>query len=146
MIVEQKVREVLKLADRVYVLRNGRVSYSGTAGSLSDEAKLRQVTWEGIMTSRLPTSACPCNKSNYVEVERLGSMFLRIRCPACGSRYDAELEAEGGKVSIVGHLVNQKVVQAMSGDSILENLQRIEQMEANGEPLFPKRIVFYTQK
>jgi ABC-type branched-subunit amino acid transport system ATPase component len=30
-IVEQKVREVLKIADRVYVLRNGRVSFTGPA-------------------------------------------------------------------------------------------------------------------
>ena len=29
LVVEQKVREVLKIADRVYVLRNGRVSFSG---------------------------------------------------------------------------------------------------------------------
>jgi ABC-type branched-subunit amino acid transport system ATPase component len=27
--VEQKVREVLKIADRVFVLRNGLVSFSG---------------------------------------------------------------------------------------------------------------------
>lgn len=43
LIVEQKVREVLRIADRVYVLRNGRVSFSGTAESLRDEAKLRAV-------------------------------------------------------------------------------------------------------
>jgi branched-chain amino acid transport system ATP-binding protein len=28
-VVEQKVREVLKISDHVYVLRNGRVSFSG---------------------------------------------------------------------------------------------------------------------
>jgi branched-chain amino acid transport system ATP-binding protein len=43
LIVEQKVREVLKIAQRVYVLRNGVVSYAGSADSLKDEAKLRQV-------------------------------------------------------------------------------------------------------
>ncbi len=43
LIVEQKVREVLKIAQRVYVLRNGRVSFSGPASALSDDQKLRQV-------------------------------------------------------------------------------------------------------
>ena len=43
LIVEQKVREVLRIADRVYVLRTGRVSYSGSAEALKDESKLRQV-------------------------------------------------------------------------------------------------------
>ena len=42
-VVEQKVREVLKIADRVYVLRNGRVSFSGPATDLHDDAKLREV-------------------------------------------------------------------------------------------------------
>lgn len=43
LIVEQKVREVLKIADRVHVLKNGRVSYSGPAEFLRDESKLREV-------------------------------------------------------------------------------------------------------
>jgi branched-chain amino acid transport system ATP-binding protein len=43
LIVEQKVREVLKIADRVYVLRNGRVSFTGPAADLHDDAKLREV-------------------------------------------------------------------------------------------------------
>jgi branched-chain amino acid transport system ATP-binding protein len=43
LVVEQKVREALKIAHRVYVLRNGRVSFSGLAGELSDDAKLREV-------------------------------------------------------------------------------------------------------
>jgi branched-chain amino acid transport system ATP-binding protein len=43
LIVEQKVREALKIAHRVYVLRNGRVSFSGFADELSDDAKLREV-------------------------------------------------------------------------------------------------------
>jgi branched-chain amino acid transport system ATP-binding protein len=43
LIVEQKVREVLKIAQQVYVLRNGRVSFSGPAEALKDEARLRQV-------------------------------------------------------------------------------------------------------
>ena len=42
LIVEQKVREVLKVADRVYVLRNGRVSFTGPATDLHDDAKLRE--------------------------------------------------------------------------------------------------------
>jgi branched-chain amino acid transport system ATP-binding protein len=43
LIVEQKVREVLKIAQQVYVLRNGRVSFSGPAEALKDEATLREV-------------------------------------------------------------------------------------------------------
>jgi ABC-type branched-subunit amino acid transport system ATPase component len=43
LIVEQKVREVLKIAGRVYVLRNGRVSFTGPAEQLKDDAKLREV-------------------------------------------------------------------------------------------------------
>ena len=43
LIIEQKVREVLKIAQRVYVLRNGRVSFSGPAEALKDEAKLKEV-------------------------------------------------------------------------------------------------------
>ena len=43
LIVEQKVREVLKIAQRVYVLRNGQVSFSGPADSLKDEAALREI-------------------------------------------------------------------------------------------------------
>lgn len=42
LIIEQKVREVLKIAHRVYVLRNGRVSFSG-AKEVFDDAKLREV-------------------------------------------------------------------------------------------------------
>ena len=40
-IVEQKVREVLKVADRAYVFRNGKISYSGPSTSLEDENTLR---------------------------------------------------------------------------------------------------------
>lgn len=43
LIVEQKVREVLRIARRVYVLRNGLVSFSGLSESLTDEATLREV-------------------------------------------------------------------------------------------------------
>ena len=42
LVVEQKVREVLKIAHRVYVLRNGEVSFEGTAEAL-DDATLREV-------------------------------------------------------------------------------------------------------
>lgn len=43
LIVEQKVREVLKVAHRVYVLRMGRVSFAGPSEDLKDDAKLREV-------------------------------------------------------------------------------------------------------
>ena len=43
LIVEQKVREVLRIADRVYVLRNGAVSFCGSSDSLKDDTKLREV-------------------------------------------------------------------------------------------------------
>lgn len=43
LIVEQKVREVLKIAHRVYVLRNGQISFQGQAEQLNDAAKLREV-------------------------------------------------------------------------------------------------------
>jgi branched-chain amino acid transport system ATP-binding protein len=43
LIVEQKLREVLKIARRVYVLRNGRVSFTGPAEALKDDAKLKEV-------------------------------------------------------------------------------------------------------
>jgi branched-chain amino acid transport system ATP-binding protein len=43
LIVEQKVREVLKITRRVYVLRNGRVSFTGPAAVLQDDAKLKEV-------------------------------------------------------------------------------------------------------
>jgi branched-chain amino acid transport system ATP-binding protein len=43
LIVEQKVQEVLRIADIVYVLRNGSVSFFGPAGDLRDESKLREV-------------------------------------------------------------------------------------------------------
>ena len=43
LIVEQKVREVLRIAQRVYVLKNGSVSFSGSTEALKDDAKLREV-------------------------------------------------------------------------------------------------------
>lgn len=43
LIVEQKVREVLKIAQRVYALRNGRVSFTGSPELLTNEGKLREV-------------------------------------------------------------------------------------------------------
>jgi branched-chain amino acid transport system ATP-binding protein len=43
LIVEQKVREVLKIAHRAVVLRTGRVSFDGPAKELSDDKKLREV-------------------------------------------------------------------------------------------------------
>lgn len=43
LVVEQKVREILKVSHRVYVLRNGQVSFAGMASELSCDDKLRQV-------------------------------------------------------------------------------------------------------
>jgi branched-chain amino acid transport system ATP-binding protein len=43
LIVEQKVREVLKIAHRVAVLRNGRISFNGPAADLSNDSKLKEV-------------------------------------------------------------------------------------------------------
>jgi branched-chain amino acid transport system ATP-binding protein len=43
LIVEQKVREVLKIADGAVVLRMGRVSFSGSARDLEDDTELRNV-------------------------------------------------------------------------------------------------------
>lgn len=42
-IVEQKVREVLRIADQVVVLRNGEVSYTGAASELTDDTTIRKV-------------------------------------------------------------------------------------------------------
>ena len=42
-IIEHKVKEVLKISDRVYVLRNGEVSFSGRSDSLSDPDVLKSV-------------------------------------------------------------------------------------------------------
>jgi ABC-type branched-subunit amino acid transport system ATPase component len=42
LVVEQKVREVLKIAHRVYVLRNGLTVFSGSTHAL-DDAELRRV-------------------------------------------------------------------------------------------------------
>ena len=42
-VVEQKVRQVIAIADRVYVLRNGRVAHSGRASDLRDEEALVDV-------------------------------------------------------------------------------------------------------
>jgi branched-chain amino acid transport system ATP-binding protein len=43
LIVEQKVREVLSIAHRVYVMRNGLVSFTGSTCALNDDVKLREV-------------------------------------------------------------------------------------------------------
>ncbi len=43
LIAEQKVREVLAIADRVVLLRNGRISFSGAAFELQADQKLREV-------------------------------------------------------------------------------------------------------
>ena len=43
LLVEQKVRKALRISDRAYVLKNGRVSFSGPASDLSEAAKLREV-------------------------------------------------------------------------------------------------------
>ncbi|MFZ4699512.1 MAG: ABC transporter ATP-binding protein [Candidatus Methylumidiphilus sp.] len=43
MIVEHRVREVLAVADRAYVLRAGRVSFEGTSLALQDDNLLKKV-------------------------------------------------------------------------------------------------------
>lgn len=43
LVVEQKVREVINIASRVYVLRNGLVSFSGATDEINDDAKLKAV-------------------------------------------------------------------------------------------------------
>ena len=42
LVVEQKVREILRIARRAYVLRNGTVSYSGPAETLQEPTTLRE--------------------------------------------------------------------------------------------------------
>ena len=42
LVVEQKVREVLKIAKRVCVLRNGQVSFWSASEELLDPAKLKE--------------------------------------------------------------------------------------------------------
>ena len=42
LVVEQKVREVLKISERVCVLRAGQVTYFGSASDLDNEEKLRE--------------------------------------------------------------------------------------------------------
>ena len=43
LIVEQRVREVLKIASRLYVLRSGRISFAGDARSIHDDESLRNI-------------------------------------------------------------------------------------------------------
>jgi ABC-type branched-subunit amino acid transport system ATPase component len=43
LIVEQRVREVLNVTQRVYVLRDGSVSFSGPSAALSGSERLREV-------------------------------------------------------------------------------------------------------
>ena len=40
-VVEQKVREVLSISDRVCVLRNGRIVHTGPSSELLDDAALK---------------------------------------------------------------------------------------------------------
>lgn len=42
LIVEQKVRHVLRISERTYVLRRGKVVFAGSSTLLQDEARLRQ--------------------------------------------------------------------------------------------------------
>ena len=43
LIVEQKVREALRIANRACVLRNGSISFFGPVGELADETRLREL-------------------------------------------------------------------------------------------------------
>jgi|ERR1041385_2402156 branched-chain amino acid transport system ATP-binding protein len=42
LVVEQKVRAVLEISDRVYVMREGCISFSGASAKLADERSLRE--------------------------------------------------------------------------------------------------------
>jgi branched-chain amino acid transport system ATP-binding protein len=42
LIVEQKVRAVLEISERVYVMREGRISFSGPSAILRDETSIRE--------------------------------------------------------------------------------------------------------
>jgi branched-chain amino acid transport system ATP-binding protein len=42
-VVEQKTCEVLKIAQRVYMLRTGQISFAGSADALNDDERLREV-------------------------------------------------------------------------------------------------------
>jgi branched-chain amino acid transport system ATP-binding protein len=42
-VVEQRVKSALQIAQRVYVLKNGSTSYAGTTSSLNTDEKLREV-------------------------------------------------------------------------------------------------------
>jgi branched-chain amino acid transport system ATP-binding protein len=42
LIVEQRLSECLEIADRAYVLQTGRVTMSGTAGEIKEDARVRQ--------------------------------------------------------------------------------------------------------
>jgi ABC-type branched-subunit amino acid transport system ATPase component len=42
LIVEQKVRAVLEISERVYLMREGGISFSGSSAMLRNEANLRE--------------------------------------------------------------------------------------------------------
>ena len=42
-IVEQKVREVLKICHRVYLLKMGRVAYAGASSELLEGDRIREI-------------------------------------------------------------------------------------------------------
>ena len=45
-LVEQNVMQSLEIADRAYVIDNGRVVLSGAAGDLIDDPALQHPTWD----------------------------------------------------------------------------------------------------
>jgi ABC-type branched-subunit amino acid transport system ATPase component len=75
-IVEQKVREVLKIARRVYVLRTGQISFAGPANALGDDAKLREVylqrgpTLQSGDESPFPNESCAVDDSFLLFVKK----------------------------------------------------------------------------
>ena len=55
-LVEQNVRQSLRLADRVYVLENGRIERSGTVAELEKDAAIQRA-YLGLSAERRPTQA-----------------------------------------------------------------------------------------
>lgn len=59
LIIEPKVREVLKIAQRVYVLRNGQVSFSGSTDELLDDVRLQEVYCDTLRSNRVRAHLAP---------------------------------------------------------------------------------------
>ena len=64
-LIEQNVHRCLAIADRVYVLERGRVTYSGPPDPLNDEALLDQFYFGKSATLPLPTRHQPPEKEDH---------------------------------------------------------------------------------